>query len=257
MGGVGALRHEIVRLVSRRRFMLAGGAMLVFGIVSMIVRAPGLVTGSGTGGFVPYSGSMLWLTEIDSAGAFFLVWPLIIGGTLAEDLESGLASLLITRTGSRWRWLGAKLGAAYVSSTTLLLVLTAVWLVVAALIAPWDPTHAASVVPWGRDLATSAPIVFGFAVVLVLGLAAAATSASTMLLAALGAGRTVSQVGATVAYLVFMIALPGPANPGSRASMLSVFTEWATPLTTVGYWTGVFGLTAAATYVLLRVRENR
>ncbi|MHB1016489.1 MAG: hypothetical protein ACYC2X_01170 [Coriobacteriia bacterium] len=257
MGGIGGLRHEVVRLVSRRRFMLAGLVMLIFGIVSMVVRASGLVTGSGTAGLVAYSGSMLWLTEVDSAGAFFLAWPLLIGGTLAEDLESGLASLLITRAGSRWRWFVAKLGAAYVSSTALLLLLTAVWLVAAALIAPWDPTHAASVVPWGRDLATSAPIALGLAVVLILGLAAAATSASTMLLAALGAGRTVSQVGATVAYLVFMIALPGPANPGHRASMLSVFAEWATPLTTVAYWTGVFGLTAAATYVLLRVRENR
>ena len=223
----------------------------------MIGRAPSLVAGSGTDGLVSFSGSMLWLTEIDSAGLYFLAWPLIIGGTLAEDLESGLASLLITRAGSRWRWFGAKLGAAYACSTALLIVITTVWLAAAPLIAPWDPTHAGSVVPWGRGLAASAPLALGFAVVLILGLAAAATSAMTMLLAALGAGRTVSQVGATVAYLVFMFALPAPVNPTERAAVLNVFAEWATPLTTIAYWAGVFGLTAAATYVLLRVRENR
>lgn len=257
MGGLGALRHEIVRLMTRWRFLLAGVMMLLVGVVSMFARKDGLISGPGTEGFVPFSGSMLWLTEIDGAGMFFLAWPLIIGGTLAEDLESGLASLLITRAGSRWRWFGAKLGAAYLSSTALLIVITTVWLAVAALIAPWDPANAGAVVPWGRQFATSAPLVFGFSVVLILGLAAAATSATTMLLAALGAGRTVSQVGATVAYLGFMFALPAPINPFERATMLSSFAEWATPLTTIAYWAGVFGLTAAATYVLLRVRENR
>ncbi len=257
MGGFGALRHEAVRLMSRWRYLLAGLGMLLFGIGSMIARAPGMVTGAGTGGLVPYSGSMLWLTEIDNAGFYFLAWPLIIGGTLAEDLESGLASLLITRSGSRWRWFGAKLGAAYVSSTSLLLVLAAGWLVAAALIAPWDPTFAGSVVPWGRQVATSAPVLLGLAVVLILGLAAATTSATTMLLAALGAGRTVSQAGATVAYLAFMFTLPGPVNPGERSAILNVFAEWATPLSTVGYWAAAFGVTAAATYILLRVRENR
>lgn len=257
MGVLGALRHETARLMSRWRYVLAGAVMLVAGIVSMSVRAPGLVTGADTGGLIGYTGSMLWLTEIDNAGFYFLAWPLIIGGTLAEDLESGLASLLITRAGSRWRWFAAKLGAAYVSSAVLLAGLTTAWLIAALLIAPWDPTHAGSVVPWGRQLAASAPVALGFSVVAILSLAAATTSASTMLLAALGAGRTVSQVGATVAYLVFTIALPGPLNPGERASMLSMFAEWATPLTTVGYWAVVFGLTAGATYVLLRMRENR
>jgi len=257
MGGVGALRHEAVRLMTRSRYWLAGVAMLAFGVGSMIVRAHELVIGVGTAGPVPYSGSMLWLSELDNAGFYFLAWPLIIGGTLAEDLESGLASLLITRAGSRWRWFSAKLGAAYLSSTALLVVLALVWLVAAALIAPWDPTYAGAVVPWGRELATSAPAVLGFAAVLILGLAAAATSASTMLLAALGAGRTVSQVGATLAYLGFMFALPGPVNPGERATVLYVFAEWATPLTTIAYWVGVLGLTAAVTYMLLRIRENR
>ena len=253
----GALRHEIARVMTRWRFLLAGVLMLLVGVGSMVARKDGLISGPGTAGFVPFSGSMLWLTEIDGAGLFFLAWPLIVGGTLAEDLESGLASLLITRAGSRWRWLGAKLIGAYVSSTALLIVITTVWLAVAAVIAPWDPTHAGSVVPWGRDLAASAPLVLGFSVVLILGLAAAATSATTMLLAALGAGRTVSQVGATVAYLGFMFALPGPINPAERATMLSSFAEWATPLTTIAYWAGIFGVTSAATYVLLRVRENR
>jgi len=142
MGGVGALRHEAVRLMTRSRYWLAGVAMLAFGVGSMIVRAHELVIGVGTAGPVPYSGSMLWLSELDNAGFYFLAWPLIIGGTLAEDLESGLASLLITRAGSRWRWFSAKLGAAYLSSTALLVVLALVWLVAAALIAPWDPTYA-------------------------------------------------------------------------------------------------------------------
>ncbi len=257
MRGLGALRHEAVRLMTRWRYWVAGLVMLMFGVGSMLARASDLVIGAGTAGPVPYSGSMLWLTEIDNAGVYFLAWPLIIGGTLAEDLESGLASLLITRAGSRWRWFAAKLGAAYLSSTALLIVLAAVWLLAAVLIAPWDPTHAGSVVPWGRDLASSAPVLLGFGVVLILGLAAAATSTSTMLLAALGAGRTVSQVGATVAYLAFMFALPGPINPGERVAVLNVFAEWATPLTTFAYWVGVFGLTATATYVLLRVRENQ
>lgn len=257
MGGVGALRHEVVRLMTRWRFLFTGLLMLLVGVGSIVARKDGLISGAGTDGFVPYSGSMLWLTEIDSAGVFFLAWPLIIGGTLAEDLESGLASLLITRAGSRLRWFGAKLGAAYVSSTALLFVITTVWLAVAALIAPWDSTHAGAVVPWGRQLATSAPLALGLAVVLILGLAAATTSATTMLLAALGAGRTVSQVGATVAYLGFMFALPAPVNPAERATMLSSFAEWATPLSTIAYWAGVFALTAAATYVVLRVRGNR
>lgn len=257
MGGLGALRHEVVRLMTRWRYVLAGLVMMIVGILSMVSRREGLVTGPGTNGFVPYSGSMLWLTELDGAGIFFLLWPLIIGGTLAEDLESGLASLLITRSGSRWRWFGAKVGAAYVSSTALLVVLAAVWLVAAMLIAPWDPAHADAIVPWGRQLASSAPIVLGLIVVLILGLAGAATSAMAMLLAALGAGRTVSQVGASVAYLGFMFVLPGPVNPNDRATMLSVFAEWATPLTTVCYWVCALGLTAGTTYILLRVRENQ
>ncbi|MBN2247988.1 MAG: hypothetical protein JW733_04750 [Coriobacteriia bacterium] len=257
MRGFGALRHEIVRLMTRRRFVLAGLVMLLAGISSMAVRHDGLVSAPGIGGFIRNSGSMLWLTEIDGAGTFFLAWPLVIGGTLAEDLDSGLASLLITRAGSRWRWFGAKLGAAYVSSTLLLLLLAVVWLAVAVFLAPWDPTNAGAVVPWGKELASSAPLALGFAVVLVLGLAAAATSATSMLLAALGAGRTVSQVGASVAYLAFMFMLPGAVNPGERARMLSSFAEWATPATTVGYWVAVLGMTAAATYALLRVRENR
>lgn len=257
MGGLGALRHEIARLMTRWRYLLAGLIMTAFGIASIYGTKDVLHSGPGTGGFVPYSGSMLWLNQIDSAGVFFLAWPLIIGGTLAEDLESGLASLLITRAGSRLRWFGAKLGAAYLSSTALLAVITMVWLAVAALIAPWDPTHAGAVVPWGRQLATSAPLALGFVVVMILGLAAATTSATSMLLAALGAGRTVSQVGATVAYLGFMFALPAPVNPAERATMLSSFAEWATPLSTIAYWAGVFALTAAATYVVLRVRENR
>jgi len=257
MGGLGALRHEAVRLTSRWRYILAALVMMIVGILSMISRQDGLVTGPGTNGFVPYSGAMLWLSELDGAGIFFLIWPLIIGGTLAEDLESGLASLLITRSGSRWRWLGAKCSAAYVSSTALLLVLSAVWLIVAALLAPWDPTYAGAVVAWGSQLATSAPLVLGLIVVLILGLAGATTSAMTMLLAALGAGRTTSQVGATVAYLGLMIFMPGPMNPSDRASMLSVFAEWATPLTTVCYWVCAFGFTAGITYILLRVRENR
>lgn len=257
MGGLGALRHEAVRIMTRWRYVLAGLVMMIVGILSMVSRRDDLITGYGTNGFVPHSGAMLWLTELDGAGLLFLLWPLIIGGTLAEDLESGLASLLITRSGSRWRWFGAKVGAAYVSSTALLVVLAAVWLAAAMLIAPWDPTHAGAIVPWGRDLATSAPIVLGFIVVLILGLAGAATGAMTMLLAALGAGRTVSQVGATVAYLGFMFMLPGPVNPNDRATMLSVFAEWATPLTTVLYWVCALGLTAGATYILLRVRENR
>lgn len=257
MEGLGALRHEAVRLATRWRYVLAGLAMLAVGILSMISRRECLVTGPGTDGFVSHSGSMLWLSELDSAGIFFLLWPLIIGGTLAEDLESGLASLLITRSGSRWRWLGAKLGAAYVSSTALLLVLATVWLIVAVLLAPWDPTHAGAVVAWGRQLATAAPLALGLIVVLILGFAGATTSAMTMLLAALGAGRTTSQVGASVAYLGLMILMPGPVNPGDRASMLSVFAEWATPLSTVLYWACAFGLTAGITYILLRVRENR
>ncbi|MHB1135590.1 MAG: hypothetical protein ACYC1X_02210 [Coriobacteriia bacterium] len=257
MGELGALRHEAVRIMTRGRFVLAGLVMLLVGVASMVVRKDGLLSGPGIEGAIGYTASMLWLTEIDGAGTFFLAWPLIIGGTLAEDLESGLASLLITRAGSRWRWFGAKLGAAYVSSTVLLLALAIVWLVVAALLAPWDPTNAGAVVPWGKQLASSAPLALGAIVVVILGLAAAATSATSMLLAALGAGRTVSQVGATVAYLAFMFMLPGAVNPGERARMLSTFAEWSTPLTTVGYWAGVFGFTAAATYILLRVRENR
>jgi len=257
MGNLGALRHELVRLMARRRFVLAGLAMLVFGVASMISRSTGLLSVQGVDGWVTYTGTMLWLTEVDGAGTFFLAWPLIIGGTLAEDLESGLASLLITRSGSRWRWLGAKLGAAYISSTLLLLVLATGWLLTAWILAPWDPANAGSVVPWGKELASSAPLVLGLAVVSILGLAAATTSATTMLFAALGAGRTVSQVGATVTYLALMASLPGPLNPGERATMLSVFAEWATPLTTVGYWSVALGLIAATTYALLRVRENR
>lgn len=257
MGVGGSLRHELARLMTRRRFMLAGAAMLVTGVASMMATRDTLVSIPGVDGFVAHTGSMLWLNQIDQAGFFFLAWPLIIGGTLAEDLESGLASLLITRSGSRRRWFGAKVGAAYVSSTALLLLAATLWLITAASLAPWDSTHAGGVVAWGSQLATTAPLVLGLVVVLILGLAAAATSATSMLLAALGAGRTVSQVGATVLYLAFMVMLPGPVNPGDRASMLSCFAEWATPVATITYWVGVLGLTTAVTYALLRVRENR
>jgi len=257
MGGLGALRHETARLMTRWRYAAMCMVMLVIGIASMAEGVKSDLSGWGTNGFVPFSGSMLWLSELDGASILFIVWPLIIGGTLAEDLESGLSSLLITRAGSRWGWFGAKLGAAYVSSAALLLVLAAVWLVVAMLLAPWDPTHAGAVVAWGRQLATTAPLALGLIVVLILGLAGATTSAMTMLLAALGAGRTTSQVGATIAYLGLMMGTPGPVNPYERAAMLSTWAEWATPLSTVLYWACAFGLTAGITYILLRVRENR
>ncbi|HAL29561.1 MAG TPA: hypothetical protein DCP20_02450 [Coriobacteriia bacterium] len=257
MRGPGALLHELARLTTRRRFVLAGVVMLLFGVASMFARRGELLMLAGVDGVVQHSGSMLWLTELDGAGTFFLIWPMIIGGTLAEDLESGLASLLITRAGSRWRWFSAKLGAAYVSSTLLLIALAVVWLAAAAVFAPWDPSNAGAVVPWGERLAVSAPLLLGLAVVLILGLAATATSATSMLLAALGAGRTVSQVGATIAYLAFMFALPAPVNPGERARMLSSFAEWATPLTTVTYWSAILIVGAVTTYLLLRARENR
>ncbi|MDY0339591.1 MAG: hypothetical protein RBS17_00055 [Coriobacteriia bacterium] len=257
MGVGGSLRHELARLMTRRRFMLAGAVMLVAGVASMIVTRGSFISLPDIDRSIEYTGSMLWLTQIDQTGFFFLAWPLVIGGTLAEDLESGLAALLITRSGSRRRWFGAKIGAAYISSTLLLLLVAVFWLIVAAVLAPWDPTHAGGVVAWGSQLATSAPLVLGLVVVLILGLAAAATSAASMLFSALGAGRTVSQVGATVLYLLFMVSLPGPVNPGDRASMLSCFAGWATPIATVTYWAGVLGLTTTLTYALLRVRENR
>lgn len=257
MGGPGMLRHELARLTTRRRFVFAGVVMLLFGVASMLARRGELLMLPGVDGGLRHSGSMLWLTELDGAGSFFLIWPMIIGGTLAEDLESGLASLLMTRAGSRWRWFSAKLAAAYVSSTLLITALAVVWAAAAAILAPWDPTHAGAVVPWGEQLAVSAPLLLGLVVVLILGLAATATSATSMLLAALGASRTISQVGATIAYLAFMLALPAPVNPGERARMLSSFAEWATPLTTVLYWSAILVVCSVTTFLLLRARENR
>lgn len=254
---LGALLHELARVASRRRFAVAGVAMLLVGLGAIASRRTGLVSAAGTGGMVPYSGSMLWLSGLDEASVMFIAWPLVIGGTLAEDLESGLGSWLVMRTGSRRSWLLSKVAASYLASTGLLLLLASVWAVAAALLAPWDPTYAGAVVPWGSSLAASMPLALGLCVVLILGLAATATSALTMLLGSLGAGRVLSQVGAAVLYLGCMFVLPGPVNPGERAALLSTFAEWATPLSTTGYWLAVLAVVVGLTGAVLRVREVR
>ncbi|MBN2841085.1 MAG: hypothetical protein JXP37_09045 [Coriobacteriia bacterium] len=253
----GAVRHELARLITRRRYILAGLIAIAMGAAAMYSRRSGLVSGAGIEGFIPYSGSMLWLTGLDEAGLLFIVWPLIVGGTLAEDLESDLAALLVTRAGSRWVWLAAKVAAAFIASTGALLAMASVWLAFAAVLAPWDPSHAGAIVPWGRELAVSSPVLLGAAVVLILGLAATATCAMTMLLGACGAGRVASQVGASVLYVACMFGLPGPLNPGDRASVLSEFAEWATPSSTTAYWGVLLAISAVATYLLVRYREAR
>lgn len=254
---LGLLRHELPRLLTRTRLYVAVAAMFILGAATILGGRSELATGAGLTGVVPYSGSMLFLRAIAQSEMLLFIWPLVAAGTVAEDLQTNLASLLLVRAGSWRAWLGAKLLAALLVSFGAVGALGIGWAAVAALSAPWDPTNASIVVSTARDLATRAPLAHGFMSLAVLALGATATSVVSMLLGASGATTNTSQIGAAVIFAASAFVLPRVVNPAGRAVFASVYEPWSTLPSTLLYWAGVFGILIAATYLTLRRKEAR
>lgn len=254
---IGLLKHELPRLLTRMRLYLGVFAMFVLGAAAILEARGGLVSGAGATGAVPYSGSMLFLSAIAQSTVLLYLWPLVAAGTVAEDLQTNLASLLLVRAGSWRSWLAAKVLAALLVSLGAALLLGAGWAGVAALSAPWDPTNAAIVVSAGRELATRSPLAHGFMSLGVAALGATATTLVSMLLGAMGASINTSQTGAALVFAAATFVLPDVINPSRRAVFASVFDSWATLPSTLLYWAVVFGVLIAATYLTLRRKEAR
>lgn len=231
--------------------------MFLLGAASIIAARGGFAAGAGADLPVPYSGSMLFLQAVGQANIMLFIWPMVAAGTVAEDLQTNLASLLLVRAGSWGRWLAAKVLAALLVSLAAVAALGLLWAGVAALSAPWDPTNASIVVSTARDLAARAPLVHGFMSLGVVALGATATSVLSMLLGANGAATNTSQTGASVAYVAATFVLPGIINPSQRAGFASAFAPWSTLPSTLLYWALVLAALTIATYVTLRRKEAR
>ena len=257
MRTIGLLRHEAVRLLTRGRFGVVLVLLCGANIAWMLSTRSSLVSGPGVEGIVGYSAPMLFIDALGQFTTAFFIWPLVIGGTVAEDLHTGLSALLITRAGSRARWLAAKIGGAFVATLAAALVLAAVTAVGASLMAEWDTANISASVALAPELAEAAPLLYGFGLACALAVAGTGVALLAIVLGALGAAPVTSQVGACVVYIMAALALPPAANPHMRADFATGFAPWATSTSMALYWFGLCAALALLAYVSVRLREVR
>ncbi len=255
VGLIGAVRHEVERLLGRRRLLAAVIITAALSAAWVFTARQDLV--AGPTGLVERTAPMLWLGSVGQTGVLLFVWPLLAGGTLAEDLHGRLAPPLLGRIGSRITWLVSKVLATLAVSLTAMGVITAATGIAAAVAAPWDATNASIVVPLWKQLAVSAPVVPAAAAAAVLGLAAACVTLLVMVFGALGWSPLASQAAGCVAYAALALAMPGPLNPHARSDLLGTFAPWATARSTFVYWLVVLTALVALIHLLLRTREVR
>lgn len=251
----GLLEHELARLLTRGRLYLLILAMAAIGIAAIVSDSHTRVVGSA-GAMTP-SAPILFLGMLDQMSFLFIIWPMAVGGTLAEDLESGFASLLVTRVGSRSAWLGSKLAAAFVVALSAFTAIAAVWLGTALVLAPWDLRGLTDIITFGDGVAARHPLLLALFVIVVLALAATTVAMLSALLGAITRSPVMSQFGASVAYLLCMLGLPQRINPLTRASMLSFIAPWMTPASTALYWSATLSLLVLGTFMVIRWKETR
>ena len=249
----GATRHEMARLLGRARLYIAVGVMATGGSAAIISGRGELIAGSE--GVLAKTGPMLFLGTLDQAGLLLLIWPLVAGGTLAEDVHGGLVGPLLTRAGSWTTWLGAKVASAYLVALGSMIALGAIWAAVAACSAPWDTAGLGSVLPFAGESAARHPLLFGLVCCGVLALAATVVSSASMLVGSFGVTPLTSQAATVILYLGSLFLLPGPLNPGDRAAFLTTFAPWNTPGVTIGYWCAALAAIVGTVRVALAVRE--
>ena len=250
---IGAMRHELTRVMGRARLYVAVAAMAAAGSAMIVSGRGELIAGSQ--GVLAKTGPMLFLGTLDQASLLLFFWPLIVGGTLAEDVSGGLIGPLLTRAGSWGTWLGAKVASAYLAAFASMMALGGIWAAVAALSAPWDTAGLGSVLPFAGALAERNPLLFGLVCCGVLALAATTVTAVSMLVGSFGAAPLTSQAVTVVVYLGALFLLPGPLNPGDRSAFLTTFAAWNTPAATIGYWWAVLVSLVVALRVVIVARE--
>lgn len=251
----GLVSHEMSRLWTRRRLLVVSAGMAVIGGAAIVVDSRGLVSIAGEA--MAPTAPMLFFATLDQLAFLFILWPVAVGGTTAEDLSGGLVYLLVPRAGSRGAWMGSKLVAASLSTVLAFCAISAFWLSVAGAVAPWSALGLHDVVLFGRDTVLAQPHLVGLFALAVLCVAGTATAMLSHLIGVLTASPLLSQVGASVLYLAGVLALPPGLNPATRASMLSVQVPWMTPLSCAAYWLGLLALFAGITLLVALRKEAR
>lgn len=211
----------------------------------------------GPEGQAAMSGSMLLLDNLGNVSFYLCLWPVVLGGTLAEDLATGFAALLLPRAGSRRAWLVSNVVSVFAVSAGLLFAMGSIWVVGASLMAPWGASTAPIVVTMADGMAAGNPLVFAIVVLLVLALAGTAVVTASHLVGAVVRSPFASQVVASVLYLLAVLVLPPRLNPAAMASVFSIHAPWATPQASITYWLSVLGGSLLVTYLVLRVKEAR
>ena len=252
---VGLVKHELARLLVRRRLYLLTIGMALVGVSGIVGDSQGLV--SSTAGTISPTAPMLLFGMLDQLAFLFILWPVAVGGTLAEDVGSDLKSLLVTRAGSRIAWLGSKVVAAFLTSAVAFVALAATWGATALIISPWRLAGLSGVVTFGGGVAERHPLLLIGFVLVVLALAATCVATVSSAIGAATGSPASSQVGASIVYLVCIFIAPRQFNPLSRASMLSFSAPWMTPASVVWYWSTALVLLVAATYAVVRWNEAR
>lgn len=251
----GLLKQELWRLLTRVRLPLLVSVMAMTGVAGMWANRAGIAVGPE--GTAVMTAPMLLLDNLGNVQFFFCLWPVVFGGTLAEDLATNFSAVILTRAGTRGRWLAAKVLASLALSVAALLIVGAVWAAAAALMAPWDASTAGITVSMADALAARNPLALAFIALSVLGVAGASLAVLSHVVGGLVRSPFASQVITAVLYLVATLIVPGRFNPGSMAAGLSSYAPWATPSWVIGYWFAALALAAGAAYLIVLLKEAR
>lgn len=251
----GLVKHELARLWTRRRIYVVLAGMALVGVVAIVGDSDAMV--STAAGTMRFTAPMLFLATVDQIAFLFIFWPVAIGGTTAEDVSSGLVTLLVTRAGSRISWINSKLAAATLTSLLGFTLIAGIWLGASVAVAPWDLYGLSGTVSFGGTAAASHPIAAAAGVVAILVVAGAALAMLSALIGILTASPLMSQIGSSVLYVAAILSLPPQINPLSRASMFSFQAPWMTPMSCAVYWIVVLAALSGAAYLAALRREAR
>lgn len=209
----------------------------------------------GPEGQAAMTGSMLLLDNLGNVSFYLCLWPVVLGGTVAEDLATGFAALLLPRAGSRRTWLVSNVVAVFAASAGLLSVVGSIWVIGATMMAPWGASAAPIVVTMADGVAGEQPLGFAIAVLFVLAIAGTAVVTVSHVVGAFVRSPFASQVVAAVLYLLAALVLPPRFNPAAMASVFAIHAPWATPQAAITYWLSALGGSLLVTYLVLRAKE--